>query len=605
MSLEFKRLMVLLLASALAVWSVLSAAPIANNQVDLLPLDDNARTICAEELDLKDVPVGECVDAVKRTKTLRSLVIRGGTELTVPLLRALTAHSDTLQRLVSKNGAVNLSEDSAALLAELVSLRSIEFSGVVFDKITPRRAKEILDSLSSVSAVGDGDGNLVKILPLDNLRSYTCRGLFASTLQCLEDAPVLQHLCADAYEIDDERFGLIGRFSQLQTLELRSRSENFSPPVGAVAKLSQLQSLRKLTLAELDADFDRVASALSGLKELSELTLEWMALTESGLRQLSGLKNLQTLALRNCRNLTEAGMLGICKAPSIKVLDLSTCDGLSSNILPQLGQIASLRSLQPPLRFSDEPDKRTPEWADSLLSGLGSNKSLERLVLPVRSTGASFRALPDIPNLIALDISMIGTFCADDAKRIIGFNALRRLTCAERQCIPELATAIGKCDQLSELEIVWHSEECQELVEFLSKAPASKLRRLTLTIPNLNADLANMLSRFDAIEVLELMIGTGCAVDELKILGALPKLHSLRLNVAKSQDVEKIAATLTEMKALQSIDLAGYELSIRALQTISSNKRIRKLSAGFQSVPLREVVRICAANERLRMVSVN
>lgn len=590
---------------ALAMGISSSASPVAEDDVELDPLSDSLRVVCAGELDLKDVSTEECIDAINRSTALRSFVLRNDAEVTLPLLRALTAHSGSLQRLIVKKGSVSLSAEGVKLLSELSKLRTLELNDVVLDGITSEQAKNRLKSLRDISEVGDRDGNLITIVPVEKLLCYRCQRLFGHTLRELEGAHSLQVLCAEHYEIGDRCFGLIGKFSLLHTLELRSNSNGASPPMDAVAKLGQLQFLRKLVVAELPVDFDKLAATVSTLKELNDLRLDWMAVSESGLRQLSMLKSLQSLTLGNCSGLTDTGVLAICKASTIQRLDLSACEGLSSSILAQIAKDLRLKTLLLPLWFKDEPpNKGNPEWADSLLAKLGSLKSLEELVLPFGCTGGAFRALGDLPNLAILNIQGASTFNADDASRIGEFRTLRKLICSDQECSVELASAIGKCPQLVELEIACYSDkEPSNLSKLLNNISPSKLRSLTLSAPAVGSDLLKAIVRHESLDFLRLNCGTGCTAEHVTALHALGALSTLKFNVAKGQDSEQVALALKEFKAVQEIDVAGYDLSIGALKTLSQCKSLRAIVANFKLATLKDILEICVANKRLKLLS--
>src|SRR5262245_55675994 len=62
---------------------------------------------------------------------------------------------------------------------------------------------------------------------------------------------------------------------------------------------------------------------LAGLKSLQSLNLAGTKVTDAGLKELSALKNLQSLSLGGCPNVTDAGLKELASLKSLQALDLS------------------------------------------------------------------------------------------------------------------------------------------------------------------------------------------------------------------------------------------------------------------------------------------
>jgi internalin A len=84
-----------------------------------------------------------------------------------------------------------------------------------------------------------------------------------------------------------------------------------------VVRLRELQSLSLVDTRVTDAGIEQ----LIGLGDLVHLWLESTAVTDAGLRHIERLKRLKMLDLRNCPNITDAGIARLQKAlPKCKIL---------------------------------------------------------------------------------------------------------------------------------------------------------------------------------------------------------------------------------------------------------------------------------------------
>ena len=94
------------------------------------------------------------------------------------------------------------------------------------------------------------------------------------------------------------------------------------------------------------------------------LDLSYTGVTDAGLRELAGLKTLQTLSLRNCQKLTDAGLNELAGLRTLQVLILANCEQLTGAGLKELAGLNRLKTL----------DLSVTKVTDSGLTGLAARK---------------------------------------------------------------------------------------------------------------------------------------------------------------------------------------------------------------------------------------
>jgi RNA polymerase sigma factor (sigma-70 family) len=184
---------------------------------------------------------------------------------------------------------------------------------------------------------------------------------------------------------------------------------------GLLTKLPVPAQAFGLSLSNIQAVTDAGLKELAGLKSLQSLILDNNPVTDAGLDELAGLKNLRTLDLRETR-VTDAGLQKLAALPSLQALSLGatrTTDG-------GLKHLARLKTLQ-------VLDLSGTKVTDAGLKELSGLKALQILDLRgTQVTGLGLKELAGLESLHTLDLA--GTNVADTGlKEVARLKNLRWL----------------------------------------------------------------------------------------------------------------------------------------------------------------------------------
>ncbi len=196
---------------------------------------------------------------------------------------------------------------------------------------------------------------------------------------------------AEASELDKEIERLIARLGH-QSWSKRNRAQQTLLILGPSAS----SALKRAVASPVNAEQGERAQLLlriSPRKRAAQISDKTLALLKDEI--------LTSLDLRDCLQVTDAGMQHILRQPGLIQLDLSGC-GISDKALPKLARLRKLTELS--LNYTRITDKG--------LQALATCKSLTTLKL-AGCPGVTSRSLPMIkalPRLKQLDLSYAGTF---------------------------------------------------------------------------------------------------------------------------------------------------------------------------------------------------
>ena len=136
----------------------------------------------------------------------------------------------------------------------------------------------------------------------------------------------------------DEGMLLVAKFKKLESLILS----------GASVTDEGISSIRSLTsLQTLDLSDSMVTGMyLSDFRSLRVLALSNTALAEQHFIAICKLPTLSSLDVRNCRNITKAGLEGFVGSSTLEDLDLSDCRRISQDGLDFISRIHSLKAIK-------------------------------------------------------------------------------------------------------------------------------------------------------------------------------------------------------------------------------------------------------------------
>jgi Leucine-rich repeat (LRR) protein len=355
-----------------------------------------------------------------------------------------------------------------------------------------------------------------------------------------------------------------GRFTaagieKLQTLKsLRQLSLVVWPLTAAdLAAVSTLKGLEELDLAyEGNSDADFVY--LEGLTNLRRLNVEHSRrLTDSGLKHIKGLKNLEELSLANT-GVTDAGLAELKGLERLRVLDVSQTEVTGSG-LSELKGLENLRVL-----------KET--FCEEGASALKDLVHLERLSLVSLSPCATWEGRLDLSSLVALRELDIGSLRPGDNAEILFPENLRRLTLLNDD---KMVDELGRQPSLRRLQYVG-------IVGGVFPAVLPKLPELVELSEMSTSDGAlRGIGVLKSVRVLSLPAGCSRFTDVgIKELGEMGQLESLEVWMTEATDAG--LAALYGLKNLQRIELINLkQVTASGLVGLGDLKKLKVLKLYF------------------------
>jgi internalin A len=333
----------------------------------LASLADDLRTFGpVQQLDLSyGTMVGESLEALRYLPGLLRLDL-SRTPLTDAGLAALVDHATLLE--LNLWGCDAITDDGLAALAELTSLEQLELgrcarvtveglrhlqglehlrvlglagTGIDDEGLAALRDLRTLRTLdlSETQVMGEGLAHLAELPGLWSLNLSGCVRLRAAGLRALRRMTALS-------ELNLGRCGLLTDQALVHVRPLR-RLTSLSLEGLAVADTGVLYLIDLPALTSLDLAWTGVGDAgvarLGAMRSLRELVLAGSRVTDAGLAQLAALLGLTTLDLSNTA-VSDAGLRVLSGVSTLEVLDLEG-DHIHDAGLVHLGELPELRRL--------------------------------------------------------------------------------------------------------------------------------------------------------------------------------------------------------------------------------------------------------------------
>jgi Leucine-rich repeat (LRR) protein len=452
---------------------------------------------------------------------------------------------------------------------------------------------------------------IANLPPLHELASLNLYGLPLSDagLKALSNQERLQRLSIARMAVTDEGIKELGRLRALRALDVSSCKKITG------AGLKQLADgnagLQVLLLGFCGGLSDGGPGFFSRLSDLQHLNLTWTNVSDDQLADISRLKRLRVLVLKDCRQISEAGLkrLAMCRSledltlegipsvtdavlkelaalPKLRALDLHSCEGFMGAGLRELNRLPELRYLNL---------SRCKQLVGRDFAGLAGTKSLKTLELSFTRV-SDVKSLAEIKSLAKLDLS--ATDLGDDALRdFAALEGLRELVLIGCERITNAGlTEIARLKGLQELNL----SSCPNFGEhgIRALAESSHLQRLALIdCPGMSdaavGHLANLKS-LRQLSIIDCKLVTEPAIDALR--KALPDCHIEYGSTGFAGVFRGLnrSAQEQEAQAEEEPDPAAWEVMIRRIVLIAggvaiasaliwflvSNIKRRRLSAG-------------------------
>lgn len=315
-----------------------------------------------------------------------------------------------------------------------------------------------------------------------------------------------------------------------------------------LAGLKKLSTLRELDLWECDQITDAGMEHVKGLDQLTALELGFTKVTDDGLGELAGMKNLAKLDLRETDTSLAAALKLVAKVPKLHVLaDWGTTAG------------ATKVNLQP--TATDEQIKQLKNLPEITQLNLW------------RCDGLSEAAMADVAKLAELQSINLGATNIGDQglAKLAGLPHLRRLVLANTPLTDAgLATIAGGKGWL-ELDLGSTAITDDGLKQL---ADLKQLKRLSLTGTAVTDEGIEHLAALESLEALDLS-QTRITGQGLAKLTELPNLRELDLSLTLVED--DALAAVSEMPALERLELWGTPITDAGLKHLHDAKQLRQV----------------------------
>jgi Leucine-rich repeat (LRR) protein len=215
--------------------------------------------------------------------------------------------------------------------------------------------------------------------------------------------------------LNEAAFELFAKQSDLEVLQVPSYRELND---AAVAKLAGLKKLKTLKLTNSGITDEAVKTIAGSFPNLVNLDLSSNTqLTDVSLKEISKLKNLESLAVLFC-DFSEFGILNVASLPKLKTLDIRANMQIGNSGLGAIAGLPSLKSLK----------HRCPSVSDEGMEALAAAKGLENLeIQDFIITGQSGQYIKQLSKLTSLIIFRCENFDSSGLIELKGLK-LNRLT---------------------------------------------------------------------------------------------------------------------------------------------------------------------------------
>lgn len=273
---------------------------------------------------------------------------------------------------------------------------------------------------------------------------YSSQPLSADLLEKVADLRSLDHLQIDARRpFDDDAWRALLRCRQIAKLTIKRDQVGEARTLVGLSALGQVECLT-VDGGEITVD---EAREIAKLRNLRELTLSLVSVTDDSLQPLAGLRNLERFSVTHRgtgRNNTAAGVAMFTRLPKLRVLNLDRLVTLDDSVFSQLAPMKQLESL------SLEQAGVTGSEIE-LLSRLPKLKTLS--LIGTNVDDAAMEKLAKLTQLESLDISYTKVSDAG-LKHIASLKNLRTLCVGGNRITDAGVAEIARLSQLVELMIV-------------------------------------------------------------------------------------------------------------------------------------------------------
>jgi Leucine-rich repeat (LRR) protein len=344
----------------------------------------------------------------------------------------------------------------------------------------------------------------------------------------------------DGAELTADDVALFGRLGDLRALRILNCRVLNDAMVGQLTGLGNLDTLALTNSAVTDAGVETIVQAFPNLIEL-DLSSN-TNLTGAALKQIAGLAKLERLALLQNR-FNDLNTRRLAKMPQLKGLDLRGNMEAGDMTLEVLGKLPHLTALK----------HRSTAVTDAGLQGLAESKTLESLLIQdFVITNESGPHLAKLEKLSSLEVFRCQGFGTDGVLALAGLP-LTRLTLRDLPDVGDPALAV------------------------LAKLP--RLKRLYLhELASVGDEGLRQLAAAKELEVLDIWSLPQMTDASVGVIAALPNLKEL--SIRETGVTEASVGTIAAMPKLQSLTFKNNGPLSAANAAKLTGKKWSKLDLG-------------------------
>lgn len=201
-----------------------------------------------------------------------------------------------------------------------------------------------------------------------------------------------------------------------------------------VKKLKGLKNLKSLSLAGCSQITPKGLNIIANLKDLEILDLSHTQICDDNLKKMKNLKNLKILTLLNCELITDEGIQYIGDFENLESLDLSYCRQITDKGIMHLKTLVCLQELY----LSD--CKMITRASISEITKIPNLKVLLFNILYTKITPEDLKQIACHPNLECVTLNHCNNITTQDVKNLLKKKKLRIL------CLDD-------CEQITESDI--------------------------------------------------------------------------------------------------------------------------------------------------------
>lgn len=372
-------------------------------------------------------------------------------------------------------------------------------------------------------------------------------------------------------DFDDSQLEqILAKCPNLSSLKIQSRKMT-DQALTTIFKRKNLTSLSLISCKELT---DKGLEELQNLKLLTLLDLTGYKLTDEGLKNLKSLTRLQSLKLTACEHITDASLVNLKSLKHLSILDLYRCMLITDEGVKHLKELKELSNLN--LSFCQLlTDKATESLQE--LKGL----KILKLASWVLLTDEGFKNIAKLNGLSKLDLSYTQLLTKNALLRLSKLKNLESLNLAHCDNLKDdWLTPLNELTKLQRLELNYCTLLTDEALVLMQRAKKLEFLDIRNIHEITDEGLKNLrgLPNLTTLVLSNLVGVTNAGMDTLQNLSRLVSLNISANRWLTDEGLKKLAS-LPNLTYLRIAD--NPELTDESLKNLESFQALKLLDLSY------------------------